>query len=76
MVDDEVLLSADTSITPYTPASAEVFDPEYSEQSNSSEIPEAGERVEVLWPFDQTFFPGHVDSVTNNGSHNIVYEEG
>ena len=34
-----------------------------------------GERVEVFWPDDNTYYPGVVTEVTHGGQHVVLYDD-
>lgn len=35
-----------------------------------------GDELEVWWPIDASFYLGRVDSILDDGSHRIIYEDG
>lgn len=56
-------------------------EPEYSNSdfeniSNSDMIPNVGDKVEVYWPLDNTYYPGTIESEQEDGKLSVAYDDG
>ena len=53
----------------------ETIDDDFSTENSNAE-PSVGDRISVLWPLDDHFYPGTVESEAQDGLLHIQYDEG
>lgn len=52
------------------------FHHEYSTSECEPSLPRTGDCVDIFWPLDNSYYSGTVQSIDEDGKHNIEYDDG
>lgn len=52
------------------------FSPDFDQSADIMSSPVLGDRLEVFWPLDDSYYPGTVTEITDDGCHVVDYDDG